>query len=225
MEEIRKEIPWMPKWKYFVSNLGRVKNWKVKCRKWRILKFESNRYWHQRIKLYGDWWRNDVRHYQVHRLVYCVFNNLDYDFWLTWKLSNSYWLILHKDNDPLNNRLDNLYMWTQKENMQQCSRDWRVIPSNLKWEANWNSKLNEEKAIQILNLHYQGLPYDKIAEIIQVSKSTIWGIVKWRTRKHVARKTSGENGETPTGTIPCQAPQGWDEGVETNSIPLEQWWN
>ena len=39
-EEIRKEIPWLPEWKYFVSNLWRVKNWKVKCRKWRILKFE-----------------------------------------------------------------------------------------------------------------------------------------------------------------------------------------
>lgn len=126
-KEIWKEIPRLPKWKYFVSNLGRVKNWNVKNRKWRILKFESNHYWHQRIKLYGAGWKKDVRHYQVHRLVYCVFNNLDYDFWLSDRMSESKWLILHKDNNPLNNKLDNLYLWTQKDNMQQCIKDGRFV--------------------------------------------------------------------------------------------------
>lgn len=186
MEEIRKEIPRLPEWKYFVSNLGRVKNWKVRNRKWKILKFESNHYWHQRVKLYWEWWRDDVRHYQVHRLVYCVFNNLDYDFWLTWKISNSYWLILHKDNNPLNNRLDNLYIGTQKDNMQQCINDWRFVFLEPKyWEAN----------------------------------------NRYKPELHVSRKTSDEFGGTPTGTIPSQASQGWDEGVTTNSIPLEQWWS
>lgn len=217
-EEIRKEIPWLPKWKYFVSNLWRVKNWKVKCKKWRILKFEHNHYWHQRVKLYWPGWRNDVRHYQVHRLVYCVFNNLDYGYWLT----PTTWLVCHKDNNPLNNRLDNLYIGTAKDNMQQCSRDWRVVVPCLKWESNWNSKLTEEKVLQILNLHYQGLSYDKIVEAVWISKSTICDIVKWRTRKHVARKTSGEFSGTPTRTTLSEASQGWDERAETNEILLDQ---
>ena len=205
MEE-RKEITWLPKWKYFVSNLGRVKNWKVKTKKWKILKFESNRYWHQRVKLYWDWWRHDVRHYQVHRLVYCVFNWLDYDFWLTWDLSNSYWLVLHKDNNPLNNRLDNLYMWTQKDNMRQCVNDWRfVFVEGKKWEDNNNCTLKEADVVDILERYRNWEKQVDIAKRYNVSKSTINSICKWRLRKHVSRKTSGENGETPTGTIPCQA--------------------
>lgn len=185
MEEIRKEIPWMPKWKYFVSNLGRVKNWKVKCRKWRILKFESNRYWHQRIKLYGDWWRNDVRHYQVHRLVYCVFNNLDYDFWLTWKLANSYWLVLHKDNNPLNNRLDNLYIWTQKENMQQCSRDWRTInPSMMGLYKQKKTTVEEVKEVK--RMAKEWITWADISKKLWLSVTTVYDIINWRTRKHVS---------------------------------------
>lgn len=113
-------------------------------------------------------------------------------------------------------------MGTAKDNMQQCSKDWRIVAPMLKWEKNWNSKLTEEKVLQILNLHYQGLSYDKIREVVWISKSTICDIVKWRTRKHVARKTSGEFGGTPTGTIPSQASQGWDEGVETTAKLLDQ---
>lgn len=113
-------------------------------------------------------------------------------------------------------------MGTAKDNMQQCSRDWRIIAPILKWERNWNSKLTEEKVIQILNLHYQSLSYDEIVNIVWVSKSTIWDIVRWRTRKHVARKTSGEFSGTPTGTILSEASQGWDERAETNEILLDQ---
>lgn len=120
-KEIWKEIPRLPKWKYFVSNLGRVKS-----KRW-IMKLESNHYWHRRVKLYWNGWRKDVKYYQVHRLVYCVFNNLDYHFWLSDRISKSEWLVLHKDNNPANNKLENLYLWTQKDNMQQCIKDWRFI--------------------------------------------------------------------------------------------------
>lgn len=218
-EEIRKEIPRLPKWKYFVSNLWRVKNWKVKCRKWRILKFESNHYWHQRIKLYWDWWRNDVRHYQVHRLVYCVFNNLNYDYWLT----STTWLVCHKDNNPLNNRLDNLYMWTAKDNMQQCIKDWRFkFLEKRVWECVHNSKLTSEVAKEIIDRIWKWEKQENLAKEYNVSKSTINGVRKWRTRKHVARKTSGEFSGTPTGTILSEASQGWDERAETNEILLDQ---
>lgn len=226
MEEVRKEIPWLPKWKYFVSNLGRVKNWNVKNRKWRILKFESNRYWHQRVKLYWSWWRNDVRHYQVHRLVYCVFNDLDYNFGLCEDMSEATWLVCHKDNNPLNNRLDNLYMWTQKENMQQCIDEWRFkFMETRYWEDVHNSKLTEEQVQEIIDRIWKWEKQNDLAEEFWVAKSTINAIRKWRIRKHVARKTSDEFGGTPVGTIPSQASQGWDEGVTTNSIPLGQWWS
>lgn len=188
MEEIRKEIPWLPEWKYYVSNLWRVKNGKVQNRSWRIMKFERNRYWHCRIKLYWDWWRNDVRHYQVHRLVYCVFNNLDYDYWLDWSMSNYYWLILHKDNNPENNRLDNLYMWTQKDNMQQCIKDWRFSFLETKyWEENNSAILTEDDVRMIRALAECWVKQNLIAECLWASKSTINSIVAGRTWKHVSR--------------------------------------
>ena len=186
MKEIWKEIPWLPKWKYFVSNLGRVKNWNVKTRKWKILKFESNRYWHQRVKLYWAWGGKDVKHYQVHRLVYCVFNNLDYNFWLYKNISKSIWLVCHKDNNPLNNKIDNLYMWTQKENMQQCNEEWRMIIPKWMWEKNPNSKLVKEDIIRIRELYNQGMKYNDIANLLWVSKSTICNICRFKTRNHVS---------------------------------------
>ena len=217
MEEIRKEILWLPKWKYFVSNLGRVKS-----KRW-IMKFERNYYWHNRIKLYWAWWRNDVRHYQVHRLVFCVFNNLDYDFWLNKHISKCNWLILHKDNNPDNNRLDNLYLWTQKDNMSQCIQDWRI---NISWFifGQYHKSVTEEIVKEIIYKSSQWIAWKDLAKEYWLGKDTVYNIINWKTRKHVARKTSDEFGETPNGTIPSQASQGWDEGVETNEIPLEQWW-
>ena len=128
MFEERKPIPFLPEWKYYVSNLWRVKN-----ATWKIMKVEKNKYWHNRIKLYWAWGKFDVRHYQVHRLVFCVFNNLDYSFWLSDKISESL-LVCHKDNNPDNNELSNLYMDTQKENMWQCIKEWRFKFHLVDWK-------------------------------------------------------------------------------------------
>ena len=179
MEEIRKEIPWLPKWKYFVSNLGRIKS-----RRW-IMKFEYNHYWHVRIKLYWKWWKNDVRHYQVHRIVYCVFNNLDYNFWLVNDISKCYWLVLHKDNNPLNNRLDNLYMWTQKDNMGQCSSEWRIKNLSGFWRG-IQKKLSINTVKTIKFLLSIGKSWAEISEILWIPRTTIYNIKNWYTRKHVS---------------------------------------
>lgn len=36
--------------------------------------------------------------------------------------------VIRKDNNPLNNRVSNLYWGTQKENIQQCIKDGRLRP-------------------------------------------------------------------------------------------------
>ena len=172
-----REIPRLPQWKYFVSNLGRIKN-----RKWKIMKYESNHYWHQRIKLYGNN-KHDCKHYQVHRAVYCVFNWLDYEHWLHEDISKCTSLVLHKDNNPFNNRLDNLYMWTQKDNMKQCSKEWRIVVPALKWEYNPLAKLKESDIPKIIELINSGICQNKIAEMFWVSCSAINNIWKWRSRK------------------------------------------
>jgi hypothetical protein len=135
-----------------------------------------------------------------------VFNNIDYNFGLCEHMSEATWLVCHKDNNPFNNRLDNLYMWTQKENMQQCINDWRFkFLETRYWEDVHNSKLTEEQAQEIIDRIWKWEKQNNLAEEYNISKSTVNAIWKWRLRKHVSRKTSGEFGETPNGTIPSQA--------------------
>lgn len=87
---------------YSVSSLGRIRNNRTN----RLLKIDNNQKY-SRISF------NDKKHYYVHRLVYCVFNN-DYD------LDN--YVIDHKDGNPKNNNLDNLQKLTQQENCLRQKR-------------------------------------------------------------------------------------------------------
>lgn len=87
---------------YEVSSCGRVRNVKTN----RLLKIDDFQKY-QRISL------NDKKHYYLHRMVYCTFNN---DFNLEG------FVIDHIDNNPKNNRLDNLQKITQQENCLKQDR-------------------------------------------------------------------------------------------------------
>ena len=97
------------KWKIFplnnlyeVSSYGRVRNIKTN----RLLKIDDFQKY-QRVSL------NDKKHYYLHRMVYCTFNN---DFNLEG------FVIDHIDNNPKNNKLDNLQKITQQENCLKQDR-------------------------------------------------------------------------------------------------------
>lgn len=81
---------------YSVSNYGRVINNKTN----RLLKLDTNQKY-IRVSF------NDKKHYYVHRLVYCTFNN-DYDL--------KDFVIDHIDSNPSNNKLENLQKITVNEN-------------------------------------------------------------------------------------------------------------
>ena len=81
---------------YSVSNMGRVRNNRTN----RLLRIDDHQKY-MRIQL------NDRKHYYLHRLVYCTFHN-DYDL--------EGYVIDHIDNNPKNNRLDNLQKLTHSEN-------------------------------------------------------------------------------------------------------------
>ena len=105
-------------WKYQISNLGKVKSinylrtWKEK-----ILSLHKCKNWYSRAWLFnnsiGNW-------YLVSRLVaqYFIPNPLGLPF------------VLHKDetldeNWALYNWMDNLFWWTQSDNMKDCFKKWR----------------------------------------------------------------------------------------------------
>lgn len=87
---------------YEISSCGRVRNIKTN----RLLKIDDFQKY-QRVSL------NDKKHYYLHRMVYCTFNN---DFNLEG------FVIDHIDNNPKNNKLDNLQKITQQENCLKQDR-------------------------------------------------------------------------------------------------------
>lgn len=87
---------------YSVSSMGRVKNNNTN----RLLYLDQTQKY-VRVSF------SDKKHYYVHRLVYCVFNN-DYD------LDN--FVIDHIDNNSKNNVISNLQKITQQENCLRQER-------------------------------------------------------------------------------------------------------
>ena len=105
-----------------IYSLNYNKTWKRK-----ILKQKTRKNWYKEVQI----WK---KFYLIHRLVAKLF------LWdIEWKV------VCHLDNDKQNNNVNNLYIWTQKENMEQCVREWRVS----KWEHRPASKLTIEKVREI----------------------------------------------------------------------------
>jgi hypothetical protein len=89
---------------YSVSNMGRVKNNNTN----RLLRIDDCQKY-QRVTLSSC----NKKHYYLHRLVYCIFNN-DFDL--------DGYVVDHIDNNPKNNRLDNLQKITHSENNKRQER-------------------------------------------------------------------------------------------------------
>ena len=103
----------MEKWKsldfigypdYSISSLGRVKS--LKYKKEQLLKLRINNDGYYDVVLYSDCNR---RNYKAHRLVAVAF--------LDKKLFETNLVVNHKDSNKLNNKLDNLEIVTQRQNL------------------------------------------------------------------------------------------------------------
>lgn len=79
-------------------------------------------------------------------------------------------VVCHKDNNPLNNRVSNLYWGTPRDNTQQCIRDGR-FPFRKK------KKVDENKLIYQYNI---GIPRKDILEEFRISTKLLYSIL----RKH-----------------------------------------
>ena len=112
MKEKFKDIPWY-EWKYAISNLGRVKS--LKRKKWFLIEWEKFLKPFINTYLYYDLYKDNKKTKKaMHRLIAESF------IWnIEWKV------VCHKDDNPLNNNIDNLFIWTQKDNLQDMSNKWR----------------------------------------------------------------------------------------------------
>lgn len=121
MEELWKDILWY-EWKYQVSNLWRVKSLDYnQTKKEGILKPVpmSEKLPYMRVRLAKN---KKYETIYIHRLV------AEWFLWLD--ISNKKTFICHKDDNPRNNRLDNLFLWTAKENTRDMLNKWRWVNQN-----------------------------------------------------------------------------------------------
>ena len=102
--EVWRKIDEFPEKEYYVSNEWRVK-WPIK-----ILKLQDDWYWYNIVTI----WHSIKR--KVHRLVAQAF---------IWDIE--WMLVCHKDDNPLNNNANNLFIWTYKDNMDDKVSKWRHI--------------------------------------------------------------------------------------------------
>ena len=108
----------------------------------------------------------------VHRLVYTVFNGHIADGLF----------ICHKDGNPENNKLENLYAGTQSQNMKDT----------VKHGTCSLTKLSEEQVKEIINLRRKMMVKD-IAFKYGVTRQTVTSILRGHTWTHLTREEVENN--------------------------------
>ena len=169
----RVEIPWF-EWYYSISDDWEVQskdriimrsNWIKQTFKKRIIYNKPWKNWYHYVSLWKEW---KAYRFLVHRLVYCCFNWID----LRFKWYNTKTLVCHKDDNPSNNNLNNLFIGTQTDNMWDCVKKWRQS----RWEKNWRSKLQNGQINRI----------KLMLDIWKISQRKIWKFF-WVWQDHISR--------------------------------------
>lgn len=100
---------------------------------------------------------------------------------------HNYPCVCHKDNNPLNNHVSNLYWGTQKMNIQQALRENRLTtlftsdnnPGKGKFGyLNPWSKLTKEQEIEVVKLHNIGKSTGYISKKFGVGNECIRRVIK-----------------------------------------------
>lgn len=150
---------------YEVSNNGDVRNKKTK----RILKLQTGNTKYLKVHLS----KNGVSKWElVHRLVGKAFIRND----------NKYNIINHLDNNPLNNKVENLEWTTYKGNMQHASKQGRMKcnPNNLR-------KAQEFRKRPVIAIDRDGKEYEFSSQVEAAKKLNC-------SRGHIASICKNEYG-------------------------------
>ena len=167
MLEKWKDINWY-EWLYRVSNFGRVISLYNGNEK--SLKLREDCCWYYEAKLFKD---KKPRVFRINRLVYFNFKGWDIDN------CNPYWknIVCHLDHNRKNNRLDNLCIWTQKDNISQSYNDWRLTNIN---KNNLSTKQIIKLRIEMIDM-YNTWKYTKkfISEKYWFHATYLGKLLKW----------------------------------------------
>ena len=164
--EVWKDIPWYDGL-YQGSTFWNIRWMERKCiskfgsiRKvpWKIIK-QSIVKWYLVLDLSKLWIRLRFR---SSRLLAGAFHWLD--------INDKSIFVCHKDDDPLNNRVDNLFLWTHKDNMRDMVK---------KWRAKWRGKLPILQFSKDWKFIREWGCSDDVYEELKINKSQIWACCRW----------------------------------------------
>jgi hypothetical protein len=152
---------------YMVSDQGRVKS--LKFNREKILKQRIGTNGYPQVVLYkeGKFYRKEV-----HRLVAEAFLGIPED-----KLE-----VNHRNGVKTDNSLENLEWLSHAENIRHADE---IGLRNIKGEKHPRAKLTTEEVLQIREMLVEGVPPSEIAEIFNISVSSIYDIKSGRSWSHV----------------------------------------
>lgn len=99
---------------------------------------------------------------------------------------NNYPYVCHKDNNPKNNHVDNLYWGTQSMNLKQACEDGRHknnLPKPRSGVDNFNAKLDWQQVEEIRELRKKGFFLKELAKLFNISIGSISRITKNKSYK------------------------------------------
>lgn len=162
------------KWFYQVSNLWRLKSLS-RDRDYRIkwITFTSKEKIISTSKPYANvyLYKDKIKtRFTIHRLVAQAFLWLD--------INNSKMCVCHKDDNPLNNIVDNLFLWTNLDNAMDRDRKWRHWHLWKLWKLNSKSKKVWQYCLDWMLIK----KWDSLMDIYRSSwksKGNIWQVCNW----------------------------------------------
>jgi len=165
-------IKWY-EWLYKITDNGKVISLNYKWTwKEREIKWIKTRWWYLQVELYKNCKR---KKYFIHRLIAQAF---------LWFNINSNLCVCHKDDNPKNNNLQNLFIWTQKNNIQDMIKKWRK--NIARWNRLPQTKLKNKDVKDIKKyLRDWVISLRKLALMFNVSKWTIDNIKYWKSFKYI----------------------------------------
>jgi hypothetical protein len=170
-QEIWKDIPWY-EWLYQASNLWKIKS--LKFGKEKILAPLLHGVWYLSIVLCNNWIRKKA---QIHRLVASCFLWLDLFSFTDNKKSLC---VCHKDDNPSNNHVDNLFLGTRKDNNMDMHTKGRHT-NWWKWR-NWSKHHASKKVYQIKDWHvinYYNSTHEA-SRLTSIKQPAIWKCAIWK---------------------------------------------
>lgn len=93
----------------------------------------------------------------------------------------------HKNGIKSDNRVENLEWNTMSENILHSFRELGRKRVGLKGEKQNKAKLKEHQVIEIRKLYADGVIGPELAKRFGVSHTTIYGVTKLKTWKHIAK--------------------------------------